>query len=133
MTRTISLWGPAVLYAAMIYYAAAQPDVPLPPGISDKPTHSIAYTLLGILFVRALAGGLPARITMATALVGVALTTAHGITVEMLQMFVPGRFADVNDVVADAIGGAVGAVVCWLWGIISPAPSRSEGPPRHGL
>jgi VanZ family protein len=133
LKRTVTLWAPVVLYAAVIFYASAQPDVPLPPGLTDKPTHSIAYTVLGVLFVRALAGGLPARLTLSTALLGVALTTAYGLTDEIHQMFVPGRYADWRDLVADAIGGATGAAVCWLWGIISPAPSKTAGPPRHGL
>jgi VanZ family protein len=133
LTRTIRLWAPVVLYAAVIFYASAQPDVQLPAGFTDKPTHSLAYTVLGVLMLRALAGGLPARIALSTALLAVALTTAYGATDEIHQMFVPGRYADWHDLVADAIGGATGAVVCWLWGIISPAPSRTEGPPRHGL
>ena len=136
MTRVLKLWGPVALYAAVIFYASAQPDAALP-GVFDvlaeQAIHPIEYTVLGILIVRALAGGLPARIPLATALLGVTLTTAYGLTDEFHQMFVPGRFADWNDVMADAIGGTIGAVVCWLWGIISPAHRTREGPPRHGL
>ncbi|MGH9347322.1 MAG: VanZ family protein [Vicinamibacterales bacterium] len=133
MTRAVSLWGPVVLYMAVIFYSSAQPDPGLPPGLTDKPTHSIAYAVLGGLVVRALAGGLPARITLATAVAGVALTAAYGATDEIHQMFVPGRYADANDLAADAIGGAIGAFVCWLWGIISASPGRSRGTSRHGL
>ena len=125
MKRLIFLWGPAVLYMALIFYSSSQPDMPLPPGLTDKPTHSLGYMVLGILFVRALAGGLPARITLSTAVFAVALTTAYGATDEIHQMFVPGRFADWNDLLADAFGGALGALACWLWGILF----RS----RHGL
>lgn len=121
------------LYAAVIFYGSAQPEIPLPPGLEDKPTHSIAYMVLGILVVRALAGGLPTRIPLSSALLGVALTTAYGLTDEFHQRFVPGRYPDWNDVVADAIGAAMGAAVCWLWGIISTAQRTREGPPRHGL
>jgi VanZ family protein len=130
------LWGPAALYAAVIFYTSAQSDAALPPVLdvlAEQAIHPLEYTVLGILIVRALAGGLPARVSLSTALLGVALTTAYGLTDEFHQMFVPGRFADWNDVVADAIGGVTGAAVCWLWGIISPARRTREGPPRHGL
>ena len=133
MTRIVKLWGPVALYAAVIFYTSSQSDIALPSVLDDQPIHPIEYTVLGILIVRGLVGGLPARITLSTALLGVTLTTAYGLTDEFHQMFVPGRFADWNDVVADAIGGVTGATVCWLWGIISPAQRRREGPPRHGL
>jgi VanZ family protein len=117
----IRLWGPVVLYMVSIFIASAQPDIAIPGGLSDKSSHSIAYTLLGILIARALAGGLPARITIRIAALTVLLTTLYGASDEFHQMFVPGRTADVNDVYADAIGGMLGATLCWLWGIISPS------------
>ena len=118
---------------ASIFYASSQPEVPLPPVLGDKPTHSIAYTLLGALMVRALAGGFSARIGAATALAGIVLTTAYGVTDEIHQMFVPGRFADANDIAADAIGAALGAGLCWLWGIIARARTAVAGRPPNGL
>jgi VanZ family protein len=133
LTRILRLWGPVALYAAVIFYTSSQSDIALPEAIGDQAIHPVEYTVLGILIVRALAGGLPARITLSTALLGVALTFAYGLTDEFHQMFVPGRFADWRDLVADAIGGAIAAVICWLWGIISAAPRTRAEPPRHGL
>jgi len=118
---------------AVIFVASAQPDLAPPADLGDKPSHSMGYALLGVLFVRALAGGLPRRITLKVALLAIVLTTTYGVTDEIHQMFVPGRFADLNDVIADAIGGAMGAALCWVWGIISASPERSRGTPRHGL
>ena len=124
MSRTVSLWGPVILFMGIIFYLSAQPDVPIPAG-TDKSFHSIGYTILSVLIVRALAGGLPARITVATALLAVALATAYGVTDEFHQSFVPGRTAELNDLLADAIGAVTGAFACWLWGILFPS--------RHGL
>ncbi len=118
---TFALWGPVVLYMSIIFFVSHQPQVTIPPGLTDKSSHSIAYTLLGVLIVRALAGGLPAPVTLRAALMGILLTTAYGASDEFHQMFVPGRSAELYDLYADAIGGAVGAFVCWLWGIISPS------------
>jgi VanZ family protein len=119
--RKVYLWGPAVLYMGVIFYVSAQQDVAIPSALTDKSSHSLAYTLLSVLIVRALAGGLPARISARTAFLGVVLTTLYGVSDEVHQMFVPGRSAEVYDLFADAIGGAIGAFACWLWGIISPS------------
>ena len=115
----LRLWGPVWLYMAALFYASHQPDITVPSALSDTSWHSLAYTVLGALMVRALAGGFGAPVAPATALLGVALTAAYGGTDEIHQMFVPGRYADLRDVAADAIGGAIGAFLCWLWGIIS--------------
>ena len=117
----VSLWGPVVLYMGIIFFMSHQPDVSVPAGLTDKQSHSLAYTLLGILIVRALAGGLGRRISFATALLGILLTTLYGASDEVHQMFVAGRSAEISDVYADATGGAIGAFACFLWGIISPS------------
>jgi VanZ family protein len=115
----LRLWAPVWIYMAAIFYASAQPDVSIPGPLSDTSWHSIAYTGLGVLIVRALAGGLGAPVAPSAALLGIVLTTAYGCTDELHQMFVPGRYADLRDVAADATGGAIGAFLCWLCGIIS--------------
>jgi len=115
------LWGPVVLYMGIIFVVSHQPDVSIPEGLTDKQSHSLAYTLLGLLIVRALVGGLGARVPVRTAIVGVLLTTLYGASDEFHQMFVNGRSAEMYDLYADATGGAIGAFACWLWGIISPS------------
>lgn len=117
----MSRWAPVVLYMGVIFYASAQPEVAIPSALSDKSSHAIAYSVLGVLLVRALAGGLPARIRVRTALLAVLLATVYGASDELHQAFVPGRTADVYDLYADAAGAAAGAFACWLWGIISPS------------
>jgi VanZ family protein len=122
-----------VLYMAFIFYGSSQPDLQLPPGLFDKPAHFLAYAPLGFLFVRALSGGLRGRVSRSTAFLAVALTTAYGATDEIHQMFVPGRYADWTDLIADAIGGGVGAVVYWVWSIIRGSRAASRDASRHGL
>jgi VanZ family protein len=118
---TLWLWGPVALYMALIFYFSSQSDVSIPSALTDKSSHSLGYAGLGVVMVRALAGGLPSRISARVALLAMLLTAAYGATDEIHQMFVPGRTADWYDLGADAIGGAIGAVVCWVWGIISPS------------
>jgi VanZ family protein len=68
--------------------------------------------------VRAVHGGLPARITPKGALIAMIITVGYAAFDEYHQSFVPGRFADVFDLLADAAGGAAALVVCWAWGIL---------------
>ncbi|MBI4888178.1 MAG: VanZ family protein [Acidobacteria bacterium] len=123
MSRRISLWAPVVVYMAAIFYLSSMPQPPLPPG-GDKPWHSTGYFGLAVVVTRAVAGGLPRRITLAVAAAAVAIAAGYGATDEFHQMFVPGRSADFNDLVADVVGVCTGTGACWAWGIISP--SRDE-------
>jgi VanZ family protein len=117
--RPIALWAPVVAYMAVIFYVSSLPEAPLPPGVADKPTHAFGYLGLAVVMIRALAGGLPGRITGAIAVQGTLLTIAYGVSDEIHQMFVPGRSAELVDLFADAIGACAGTACCWAWSIIS--------------
>ncbi len=107
-----------------IFYVSSLSEPVIPSG-TDKPLHWMAYLGLAVIVVRALAGGLPGRIGLWTGAVAMLITVGYGVTDEVHQMFVPGRTADVNDLLADAAGAITGTVACWAWGILSRA-SRDE-------
>ena len=134
------MWGPVLVYMAVIFYVSSLHEAPLPQGISDKSAHWLGYTGFSVTIVRALAGGLGRRIAASTAMVAVLIAVAYGASDEFHQVFVPGRSAELADLGADALGAIVGAAGCWAWGIISirgrargPAPSDVAGPSRHEL
>ncbi|HEU5258710.1 MAG TPA: VanZ family protein [Vicinamibacterales bacterium] len=114
----MSLWLPVAIYMAVIFYVSSLHQPPLPPGVSDKPAHAFGYLGFGLVIARALAGGLPPRITLRQALVGLALASLYGITDELHQHFVPGRTADIADWYSDSIGSAIALFGCWAWSII---------------
>ena len=116
--RLAWLWAPAVAYMGVIFYLSSLSSPPVPPHVSDKILHAGSYVLLAILLVRALAGGLPARIPASVLVLAVVLTTLYGASDEIHQMFVPLRTPSLLDLLADAIGGAIGASLCWAWSII---------------
>jgi VanZ family protein len=122
--RRAFLWLPPVLYMAAIFYLSAQPD-PLPPVtrlVWDKGLHLIEYTVLAVLFSRALHGeGLA---TLRVAVFSILLTSGYGATDETHQAFVPNRRAGVDDWLADTGGALAGAV------LFSTA-SRLQRPPRR--
>ena len=114
MGRALRLWAPVVAYMAAIFYVSSLPQPVVPPG-GDKPWHLLAYLGLGVVTVRAVAGGLSASIDWRTAVVAIAIAVGYAATDEFHQMFVPGRSADVNDLLADTVGVVLGTGLCWAW------------------
>ena len=106
----------ALCWAGLIFYLSGQPSIETPtlfPG-QDKLFHLIEFGILGFLAMGALRashGGYQARQLWGVA----AVVMLYGILDEFHQYFVPGRSADVYDVLADAIGGLLGAwAMYWL-------------------
>lgn len=106
MSRVLRAWGPAVLWAAILFSLSSQPTVPAPAvsGI-DKVAHFVAYAVLGALLTRT-------RLPFAWMVFAGCL---YGATDEVHQMFVPGRFPSVLDWVADALGTLFGVFVFTRW------------------
>ena len=116
---SLYLWGPVIVYMAVIFFVSSLHEAPLPEGMSDKSAHWLGYTGFGVTIVRALAGGLGRRIAVRTAILAVLIAVAYGVSDEFHQMFVPGRSAELADLGADARGAIAGAACCWGWGILS--------------
>jgi VanZ family protein len=109
------LWGPIIAYCALIFLGSAQqnlspPDFPS----SDKVAHFFEYGVLGILWARAAKTTWPHQ-TFTWLLISTALFTGlYGVTDETHQLYVPGRFSDRYDALADLCGGTIGGVVYLL-------------------
>jgi VanZ family protein len=114
---------------AAIFYVSSLSQPVVPPG-GDKPWHLLAYLGFGVLTVRAVVGGLPARISWRSAAVGIAIAVGYAATDELHQMFVPGRTASLSDLLADAMGVVAGAILCWLWGLVARQRPRAAAS-RH--
>ncbi|MFN8062675.1 MAG: VanZ family protein [Vicinamibacterales bacterium] len=114
-----ALWGPPLLYMAMIFGLSTQSQLPSPPGrLTDKHVHFLVFGGLSALLLRALARGEWRRVTVATVVGAIVLTAVYGASDELHQSFVPGRDASVLDAVADALGASAAASLLWAWGII---------------
>ncbi len=119
------LWLPVAVYMAAIFVASSLEAVPLPEAVSDKTSHAVAYFGLAAVTARAVGGGLPPRLGAGGAIATLLIAVGYGVTDELHQSFVPGRFADVFDVLADAAGALAATGLAWAWGIIAPS--------RHGV
>ncbi|MHC4547968.1 MAG: VanZ family protein [Planctomycetota bacterium] len=129
MRRLASLWGPPLLWAAVILFLGTRPADQLPsgglwalPGL-DKALHACVYGVLGFLVVRATR---PGRAGSAL-LLGAAIGLAWGGLDEWVQQSVPGRAAEPADWLADLLGAAAGAWIAFRTG---RSRKRSEGGPR---
>jgi VanZ family protein len=100
----------SICWMGVIYYLSSQPgrDVPMLFQGQDKLMHLVIFGILGFLLtgaVRAARHGYRARPFWFV----VALVMFYGIADEFHQLFVPGRSADIYDMLADSVGGLLGA------------------------
>ncbi len=103
---SLSRWLPAAVWAGVILAATSVPNVPSPPAAgSDKVLHLIAYAILGMLWLRAGTVGAPGPRTLVLTLAAVAAFAAVD---EWHQRFIPTRFADPADWIADVAGATLG-------------------------
>jgi VanZ family protein len=113
-------WAVAVAYMALMYLASSGPGVALPPVRNlDKVLHAGEYGVLSALVAWALARGRLRSASVRVLVAAVVISTAYGATDEWHQLFVPGRQADLADLLADALGALAAAVAIRAWGIIA--------------
>jgi VanZ family protein len=116
MTPTIASrldrWLPPVALMAVIFVLSAQPDLNSGLGTIDfvgrKLIHMSEYALLCFLFWRALRAVTEPRRAIALAF---ALAVAYAATDEFHQHFVNGRHGTPVDVLIDAVGAGVAALL----------------------
>ena len=119
----LRLWAPVAVWMAVIFVASSRP---VPAAVSQVPdwiSHPAAYAVLAVLACRALAGGLHAAVAPRVAAQAAALAFLYGVTDELHQSYVPGRFAEAADLAKNLAGAALGAGAC--------AIPRGDGAPRR--
>jgi VanZ family protein len=115
---SITLWGPVAAYMAAIFALSAQATLPGSSLTPDWTQHGIAYAGLALITLRATSGGEWSGVGVRAISLAWVIAALYGLTDEWHQSFVPGRMADVRDVVADAAGAALGLAAAWAWSII---------------
>ena len=99
----------AVIWAMAVGFFSLLPSShAVTSGLWDKLDHVIAFAVLAGLFRiawQALAGG---QVWL--------VATVYGGLIELGQMMSPGRYADVMDGLANALGACLGLTLVWLWG-----------------
>jgi len=105
--------APALVWAIAIFIGGGpgvrQPSIDLIP--IDKFEHALAFCGLQVLGFRALRYELPNRSRPALLWSAALISVLFGIALEVYQLALPDRSAEVADAVADAIGAVLGATV----------------------
>lgn len=116
MTKSVSLHGPTVFWALLIFSLSSVHSLNTPDlgfQIQDKVFHALEFAVFGVLLRRSAATFFSSGAALwgATVLTGIVYAALD----EMHQYFVPGREADWADLVADVIGIFLGILVFRLW------------------
>jgi hypothetical protein len=117
----------ATMWALLIFFLSSIPGASFPASklfTYDKLLHASVYAVFGAFCFMALPRRWSRKASVLV-LISAVITTLYGFTDEFHQMFVPGRSADLRDVLADSIGGLVGALAAAL------LPAAKAGGPAH--
>jgi VanZ family protein len=125
------LWLPVIVYAAAIFAASSISQPPMPGGVSDSALHGWAYAGLAAVVLRALAGGHWEGVTVSRSAAAALLATAYGLSDEFHQRFVPGRFFDLRDLLADAAGAAAATALIYAGRVLRPLVRRGRPRSAH--
>ena len=114
--RTACAWGPALVYAAIIFLLSAQSHLPKVPVIGkyDKIQHMIEYFGFGLTLIRATLI-LPIRVKISPFVQALLLGSLFGASDEFHQHFVPCRTMDIHDWLADTTAVLIAISVVFLY------------------
>lgn len=111
--RLLLSWGPALAWAAFIFYLSSQvwDDAPVTFQVNDKVAHVLLYGVFGV----ALAWGARRLHGRRVHILIMALGLLYALSDEWHQSFVPMRTPSAGDLVADALGIVAGyLVMSWI-------------------
>jgi VanZ family protein len=124
--RRFFAWLPSLAYMGLIWALSSQtrqielPDLPF----RDKLAHAVEYGILSVLNLWALRRS-SSHGALRSLFTAVLLTSAWGYLDEVHQAYVPGRFSDVYDWIADTCGAIVFASLATIaWRMREAALAR---------
>jgi VanZ family protein len=108
----------ALIYAALIFIISSLPRITPPPlgfQFEDKVYHFVEYSIFSVLlflaFYRAKTDFLKRNVFLFSSLIGIAFAYSD----EFHQRFVPGRFYDLYDFLADCLGIILIQAALWIY------------------
>ena len=106
---------PVIVYAAVIFIFSCFHTVPLPTIdklSTDKIYHAIEYSIFGYLIIRLVNFKLRGNKIWLVIVISILFGALYGISDEIHQYYVPGRYFSYWDMAADAAGCFIG---CWIF------------------
>lgn len=125
--RFIRYWIPVVVWMGVIFFLSGRSsiqvaDEPVINFLFFKTLHVIEFSLLFMLYFRALKNTLRIAIGINVFAVAFVLTLLYAVTDEIHQLFVPSREGRLRDVIIDAIGA--GGAWIYLELLLPKAPKK---------
>ena len=113
MRSLLKYWTPLYIYAGLIFYLSSIPrpipEVEIP--FFDKALHICEYAVFGLLASRAFKNSSRKAFFENFKILAILISIIYGISDEFHQVFVSERQFSVFDILADSIGGVLGAFV----------------------
>ena len=108
----IRYWLPLIVYVLFVFMLSvfSRNQIDLRFKLSDKAIHFIEFGILAVLMTRGFSTLAWPRTWWQLLLVAVISVSLVGVIDEFVQSLVPSRTADINDWIADSLGGLTGAV-----------------------
>ena len=110
----IKAYLPALLWLLFITGLSVMPGVQLPAFhlfSADKLAHAVVYGVLTWLLLRAYTRTRQAPLSFGKEIIVLCLSTIYGVFMEFVQFaFIPGRFYEYDDMLANAFGSVMGWV-----------------------
>jgi VanZ family protein len=111
-------WIAALMWFVITFIASSQASV-LPPQLflwQDKCEHALWFTVGGLCVLHALRRTSPPRSPIMITVLTILFCVVVGVFDEWHQTFTPGRYGnDLGDMLADATGGLIAAVIGLRW------------------
>jgi VanZ family protein len=104
---------PAIFWALLIFFLSSLPSdavQSLSLGLDDLIPHFIEYFIFGFLLAWAMIQ-YPHKENVKSYLIAAAIGILYAASDEFHQMFVPGRFAEISDFLADSVGVVFGLAI----------------------
>lgn len=106
-------WAPLYIYAGIIFFVSGiskpLPEIDVP--YFDKLLHVLEYGIFAILAGRAFKNSSKEKIFENFKILAALAAITYGISDEFHQSFVVGRHFSIFDIIADSIGGILGAFI----------------------
>lgn len=119
------------LYCVFLLYISTDPEAPKPPGFNfdgvDKLGHFGAYAVLAALAAVGLQRSRPTATPAAVFLVPLAFSFGYSFALECVQLFLPNRYFEVLDLIANLLG-AVAAQMFLCLGVWKYPLRHALGP-----
>ncbi len=109
--KRITTWSPPVIWSAAIFYSSTLPgsSIHLPQfKFVDKLIHVLVFGILTLLVLRI---GWGSENKIKAFYFGILYSILYGLIDEIHQFFVPGRFTDPFDFLANVVGVLVGCLI----------------------